>query len=240
MSKTQILIIEDDAEISRLTSMYLQVEGFDTHIVDDGNLAIDAIKDYKPDLVLLDLMLPGLDGAKICQQARDFFHGPIMILTACADDMSEVSLLKLGADDYLTKPIKPHIMVARIEALLRRATQQHNYTNPKNTAATERKSNSLVIGQLAIKPRKQQAYFAGVQLELTEAEYEMLVLLAHQAGNTVTREACCQSLRGIDYDYNDRSVDMRISGLRKKIGDDKPPYKVILTIRNKGYMLTHD
>ncbi|EDQ01751.1 response regulator [Shewanella benthica] len=105
MVKARILIIEDDLEISRLTAMYLEAENYETKIVNDGLLAIDTIKRYQPDLIILDLMLPGLDGIEICKQSRCFYFSPILVLTACADDMSEVSLLKLGADDYLTKPI---------------------------------------------------------------------------------------------------------------------------------------
>lgn len=227
MTKAQILIVEDDPEISRLTAMYLQAEGYDTVVVGNGLQAIPALKQHNPDLMILDLMLPGLDGSEICKQAREFFQGPILVLTACADDMSEVGMLRLGADDYLTKPIRPHILVARIEALLRRMTK------------TSQNPTIQVSGKFSIEAHHQRVIFSGVELQLTEAEYEMLVLLATNAGQVVTREACCHSFRGINYDYNDRSVDMRISGLRKKLNDDKAPYKLILTIRNKGYMLVN-
>lgn len=225
MTKTKILIIEDDAEISRLTAMYLQAEGFDSYIVDDGLAALAAIKNYAPDLVILDLMLPGLSGIEICKQSRDFYHGPILILTACDDDVSEVSLLKLGADDFLTKPLKPHVLVARIEALMRRINT--------HGAKKEQRKHS----RLAINLDRQVVTFDGEELSLTGAEFEMLVLLNNSMGTPVSREDCCQALRGLEHDFNDRSIDMRISGLRKKIHDDQMPYKVITTVRNKGYML---
>jgi DNA-binding response OmpR family regulator len=225
MTKTKILIIEDDAEISRLTAMYLEAEGFDTSIIDDGLVALTAIKNYAPDLVILDLMLPGLSGIEICKQSRAFYCGPILVLTACDDDVSEVSLLKLGADDFLTKPLKPHVLVARIEALMRRVTP----IEPKQ----EKNKHS----RLTIDIDQQRVTFDGEVLSLTGAEFEMLVVLNKSMGTPVSREDCCQALRGIDHDFNDRSIDMRISGLRKKIHDDQMPYKVITTVRNKGYML---
>ncbi|QQX79392.1 response regulator transcription factor [Shewanella sp. KX20019] len=225
MSKANILIVEDDKEISRLTAMYLEAEGYSSHIINDGLQAVTAVRLEQPELVILDLMLPGLDGVSVCKQLRKFYQEPILVLTACSDDISEVSLLKLGADDYLTKPVRPHVMLARIEALLRRS---HPVTPSQN---------QLQVGLFNIDTNKQVVSYDNLTLVLTTAEYDMLLLLASHAGTIVSREDCCRALRGIDYDFNDRSVDMRISGLRKKLNDDTPPYKTILTIRNKGYML---
>ncbi len=229
MRNKKILIVEDDVEISRLTDMYLQAEGFDTLVAENGKTALELIKQATPDLVILDLMLPEIDGIEVCKLAREFYQGAILVMTARDDEMSEVSLLKLGADDYLTKPIRPHILIARIEALLRRST----------TVIQPIKSSVIVVGDIKIETSNKRAYYKGSELNLTEAEYEMLVLLAQNRGTPVSREDCCQSLRGINYDFNDRSVDMRISGLRKKLQDDCSPYKMILTVRNKGYMLAN-
>jgi DNA-binding response OmpR family regulator len=228
MDKAKILIIEDDAEISRLTAMYLEVEGFESKVIDDGAQAIEAIKSYRPELIILDLMLPGMNGVEICKVARGFYSGPILVLTACDDDVSEVSLLKLGADDFLVKPLKPHVLVARIEAILRRT----QYVKMQLSQQIEEKHSKLVINEST-----QAVRFDGELLTLTSAEYEMLLLLQENIGKTVLREDCCKVLRGIDYDFNDRSIDMRISGLRKKLNDDRMPYRVITTVRNKGYML---
>jgi len=226
MNKTKILIIEDDAEISRLTSLYLQAEGFDTHVITDGSKAIDGIKSYQPDLMILDLMLPGLSGIEVCKQSRLFYSEPILVLTACDDDVSEVSLLKLGADDFLTKPLKPLVLVARIEALLRRVKSQQPPKQVKHS-------------KLKIDENKQLAFFNNKQLALTGAELELLILLEQNIGIPVSREGCSQAFRGIEHDFNDRSIDMRICGLRKKLNDDQMPYKIITTVRNKGYMLLH-
>lgn len=225
MKKTNILLIEDDAEISRLTAMYLEVEGYNVQVIDDGALALDAIKDNCPDLIVLDLMLPGLNGIEICKEARKFFYQPILILTACDDDVSEVSLLKMGADDYLTKPLRPHVLVARIEALLRR----YQSNQPTHTSKL-----------LTVIEASNQILFKGQQLNLTGAEYEMLKLLIDNKGKVISREQCCQALRGIDYDFSNRSIDMRISGLRKKLDDNLMPYKLIVTIRNQGYKLINE
>ncbi|WP_022942259.1 response regulator transcription factor [Psychromonas hadalis] len=224
MSKTRILLIEDDAEIARLTAMYLDAEGYQVTVIDDGALALAAIKNTKPELIILDLMLPGMSGIEICKVAREFYQQPILILTACDDDVSEVSLLKMGADDYLLKPLRPHVLVARIEALLRR---NRTIAAPAATALT-------------ISDASNQVTFQGKLLTLTGSEYEMLKLLHKNAGKVISREQCCQALRGIDYDFSNRSIDMRISALRKKLGDDKIPYKVITTIRNQGYKLIHE
>lgn len=224
MQGTHILLVEDDDEISRLTAMYLEVEGFQVSSIKDGALALDAIKQLTPDLVILDLMLPNVSGIEICKQARDFYQQPILILTACDDDVSEVSLLKIGADDYLVKPLRPHVLVARIEALLRRGS---NKTTSKNK-------------QLNINQAKNHVIYKGKEVELTGAEYEMLKLLHKHQGQVISREQCCQLLRGIDYDCTNRSIDMRISGLRKKLEDDQLPYQVIVTVRNQGYKLVSE
>lgn len=223
-----ILIIEDDHEIARLTEIYLQSTGYETSVVADGSLAIAMIKKLSPDLILLDLMLPGVDGFELCKQAREFYIGPIIVLTAIEDDISEVSLLKLGADDYLRKPAKPHIMSARIEALLRRA-------KVSNEKIAKELPNNLLINRDTL-----SVTLDDTLLDLTNSEFDMLVLLADKAGQTVSREECIQSLRGINYEVTNRSIDMRISALRKKLNDEKPPYKLIKTIRNKGYLLVNE
>lgn len=224
MKKTNVLLVEDDAEISRLTAMYLEAEGYCVTTIDDGSLAIEAITRFNPDLVVLDLMLPGLSGIEVCKSARQFYDNPILVLTACDDDISEVSLLRLGADDYLVKPLKPHVLVARIEALTRRMGKANEAVNQLQT----------------IEINNQQVFCKGERLDLTNAEFEMLKILVEHSGEIISRDECCQALRGIDYDFSNRSIDMRISGLRKKLGDDKMPYQIITTVRNKGYKLIND
>jgi len=227
MSKTKVLIVEDDQEIARLTTLYLEAEGYEVSVVHEGNLALEAIRSIEPDLVLLDLMLPGMSGAQICREAREFYNGLILVLTASADEMSEVSLFKFGADDYVAKPIRGHALLARIEALLRRAT-------PVTTTA---KTVSEKQCEIAINSAAQSATLYGQNLNLTSAEFEILNLLVKNVCQVVTRDQCCQLFRGIDYAFNDRSIDMRVSGLRRKLRVHAKDKQLIRTVRNKGYML---
>ncbi|UPR50330.1 response regulator transcription factor [Vibrio cyclitrophicus] len=227
MSKTKVLIVEDDQEIARLTTLYLEAEGYKVSVVHEGNLALEAIRSIEPDLVLLDLMLPGMSGAQICRQAREFYNGMILVLTASADEMSEVSLFKFGADDYVAKPIRGHALLARIEALLRRAAPA-----AKAQETTTEKQCDIVINSAA-----QTASLYGQNLKLTSAEFEILNLLVNNICQVVTRDQCCQLFRGIDYAFNDRSIDMRVSGLRRKLRIHAKDKQLIRTVRNKGYML---
>ena len=227
MSKTKVLIVEDDQEIARLTTLYLEAEGYEVSVVHEGNLALEAIRSIEPDLVLLDLMLPGMSGAQICREAREFYNGLILVLTASADEMSEVSLFKFGADDYVAKPIRGHALLARIEALLRRAM-------PVTTTA---KTVSEKQCEIAINSAAQSATLYGQNLNLTSAEFEILNLLVKNVCQVVTRDQCCQLFRGIDYAFNDRSIDMRVSGLRRKLRVHAKDKQFIRTVRNKGYML---
>ena len=227
MSKTKVLIVEDDQEIARLTTLYLEAEGYEVSVVHEGNLALEAIRSIEPDLVLLDLMLPGMSGAQICREAREFYNGMILVLTASADEMSEVSLFKFGADDYVAKPIRGHALLARIEALLRRAT-------PATTTVETVSENQCAI---VINSAAQSATLYGQNLKLTSAEFEILNLLVKNVCQVVTRDQCCQLFRGIDYAFNDRSIDMRVSGLRRKLRVHAKDKQLIRTVRNKGYML---
>ncbi|PQJ63280.1 DNA-binding response regulator [Vibrio chagasii] len=227
MSKTKVLIVEDDQEIARLTTLYLEAEGYEVSVVHEGNLALEAIRSIEPDLVLLDLMLPGMSGAQICREAREFYNGMILVLTASADEMSEVSLFKFGADDYVAKPIRGHALLARIEALLRRAT-------PATTKVETVSENQC---EIVINSAAQSATLYGQNLKLTSAEFEILNLLVKNVCQVVTRDQCCQLFRGIDYTFNDRSIDMRVSGLRRKLRVHAKDKQLIRTVRNKGYML---
>ena len=226
MSKAKILIVEDDPEIGRLTQIYLEAEQYDSKIIDDGSQALNGIKEYEPDLILLDLMLPGMNGADICREARLFYNGMILILTASDDEMSEVSLFKFGADDYVTKPIRGHVLLARIEALLRRSP-----LSPESSLIDTPSTDIIIDTQT------QTAWYKQADLQLTSAEFEILHVLIDNVGQAVTREECCKVFRGIDYGFNDRSIDMRVSGLRKKLISHHSPNNLIRTIRNKGYML---
>ncbi|WP_278958313.1 response regulator [Aquipseudomonas alcaligenes] len=223
----QILIVEDDQRLAELTQEYLQSNGLQVAIESDGARAAARILKEQPDLVVLDLMLPGEDGLSICRKVRGQFAGPILMLTARTDDMDEVLGLEMGADDYVCKPVRPRVLLARIRALLRRSEGGEAPTeNPRR----------LEFGQLVIDSAMREAWLRGASVELTSAEFDLLWLLAANAGRILSREEIFTALRGIEYDGQDRSIDVRISRIRPKIGDDPMHPRLIKTVRSKGYL----
>ena len=184
----------------------------------------------KPDLVVLDLMLPGEDGLSICRQLRPRYEGPILMLTARSDDMDQVLGLEMGADDYVCKPVRPRVLLARIRALLRRS--EPGEVEPLPAGEVRR----LQFGPLLVDSARREAFLGGALIELTSAEFDLLWLLAANAGRILSREEIFASLRGIEYDGQDRSIDVRISRIRPKIGDDPMHPRLIKTVRSKGYL----
>lgn len=223
----RILIVEDDQRLAELTQEYLQSNGLQVDIESDGGRAAARILKEQPDLVVLDLMLPGEDGLSICRKVRGQFAGPILMLTARTDDMDEVLGLEMGADDYVCKPVRPRVLLARIRALLRRSEGgEAPVENPRR----------LEFGQLVIDSAMREAWLRGASVELTSAEFDLLWLLAANAGRILSREEIFTALRGIEYDGQDRSIDVRISRIRPKIGDDPMHPRLIKTVRSKGYL----
>ncbi len=182
----------------------------------------------QPDLVILDLMLPGEDGLSICRKVRDQYDGPILMLTARTDDLDQIQGLDMGADDYVCKPVRPRLLLARIQALLRRS-------EPPEPAVPE-KLRRLQFGALVVDNALREAWLQDQGIELTSAEFDLLWLLVANAGRILSREEIFTALRGIGYDGQDRSIDVRISRIRPKIGDDPDHPRLIKTIRSKGYL----
>lgn len=227
-----ILVVEDDVELAAMIDQFLIDEGFNVDVVHDGDQAIDKIFDSRPDLVLLDIMLPGTPGIEVVRQVRRQYQGIIIMLTAKNDDITEVNSLNRGADDYLEKPVRPHILLAHIKAHLRRST----YSNAgSESAANNQKLNSH---NLYLDMNKHEAFVDGEPLNLTTAELQLLSYFIIHAGQVVTRDDLYRHLRNIEYDGMARSMDMRISALRKKMGDERPPYRYIKTVRGQGYILS--
>jgi len=220
----RILIVEDDQRLAELTAEYLQASGFEVAVEGDGARAARRIVDSQPDLVILDLMLPGEDGLSICRRVRNQYPGPILMLTARSDELDQVQGLDLGADDYVCKPVRPRLLLARIQALLRRSE------------AVDSKRQALAFGALRIDNRLREARLGDQLIELTGAEFDLLWLLASNAGRVLTREQIFTALRGVGYDGQDRSIDIRISKIRPKIGDDPLQPRLIKTLRSKGYL----
>jgi DNA-binding response OmpR family regulator len=226
--QVHILLIEDDASLAEWIRDYLTSHDYRVSLVNRGDIAVASIQQLHPDLVILDVMLPSKNGFDICREARVFYHQPILMLTACGEEADEVLGLELGANDYLSKPVKPRVLLARIKALLRRDIVD---AVPQST---------LQFGLLKIAQGTKSVFLNDQSIAITSNEFDVLWLLASQAGKVLSREALVNQLRGIKYDGLDRSIDIRISRLRKKLNDDvTQPYR-IKTIWAKGYLFAAD
>jgi DNA-binding response OmpR family regulator len=234
MSAMDILLIEDDARLAELTSRYLTQNGLTVAVESNGAAAVARFNELRPRLVLLDLMLPGKDGLTICRELRQSFKGPILMLTAKDADIEQVIGLEAGADDYVAKPAEPMVLLARIRALLRRV----DAIEPSAAAAAQ-PSPDIVLGGLRVS-EAHRVWLDGEEVTLTTQEFELLYELARSAGTILSREDLFKRIRGIDYDGLDRSIDGRVSKLRKKLGDDAEAPKRIRTIWGKGYLLVPD
>ena len=228
----RILLVEDDERLAELTAEYLTKNDMQVSIEPRGDTAEARILAEQPDLVMLDVMLPGKDGFEVCRAVRPNYRGVILMLTARDEDFDQILGLEMGADDYIAKPVQPRVLLARIKALLRRL--------PTNDGpATE--SEKMVFGQFNISQSTRTAVLSGESIDLTTAEFDLLWLLASHAGNVLSRDDLLQELRGIGFDGLDRSIDARISRLRKKLNDDPENPTRIKTVRGKGYLFSkHD
>jgi len=231
-----VIIVEDDERLAELTAEYLRSNGLKIEVIADGSKAIPAIIDQQPDMVVLDLMLPGADGLEVCKSVRDKYKKPILMLTARTDDVDQVLGLEMGADDYVAKPAKPRVLLARIRALLRRVESGEG---AQTSDAADAKSR-LEFGDLVIDNSAREVWLNENPVDLTSAEYDLLWLLASNAGTILSREEIFERLRGIQYDGQDRSIDVRVSRIRPKVGDDPMNPRRIKTVRSKGYLFVRD
>lgn len=226
-----ILLVEDDRRLADLTAVYFRQNGLSVAVESRGDRALSRFNAEKPRIVLLDIMLPGMDGLTVCRELREHFDGPILIFTARDSDIDQVIGLEAGADDYVTKPVDPMVLLARTRALLRRVE-----SDDKRRSSV----SDIVLGGLRISESAQQVWLNGRSVQLTTHEFELLRLLAHNAGKVLRRETIFRSLRGIEYDGLDRSIDGRISKLRRKLNDDATEPTRIKTVWGKGYLLVPD
>ena len=234
---TRILLIEDDERLANLTAEYLRKNELDVAIETRGDTAEARILKEDPDLVILDVMLPGKDGFEICRGIRQQYKGVILMLTARDEDLDQILGLELGADDYIAKPVQPRLLLARIKALLRRAPTAADTED----SASESRSDELSFGNFRISQATRSTHLGDESIDLTTAEFDLLWLLASHAGNILSRDDLLQELRGIGFDGLDRSIDARISRLRRKLGDDPENPTRIKTVRGKGYLFSkHD
>ena len=223
MSEGKLLLVEDDARLASLVTEYLEQSGYTVVHEDRGDRAVDRVVAEDPDLVVLDLMLPGEDGLSICRRLRPRWPGPILMLTARGDEIDQVLGLEMGADDYVAKPVSPRLLLARIRALLRRKQ------------APEGDDTKVVLGSLVVDLAAREARIDDAMIDLTSSEFDLLWVLASKAGTPVTREDLVQELRGIAYDGIDRSIDVRVSQLRRKLAADPRHADRIKTVRGVGY-----
>lgn len=216
---TMILIVEDEQKLAELIKDYLAQSSFDTTILDNGNDVVPYVRENKPDLVILDLMLPGRDGMEICKEIRTFSNLPIIMVTARVEEIDRLLGLELGADDYVCKPFSPRELVARVKAVLRRAGSE-----------TTIKAKGLVLDEA-----RYQASLHGVDLELTAVEFKLLSFLAANPGRIYSRDQLMERIYSDHRIVSDRTIDSHIKKLRKKISGQSPDEELIGSVYGVGY-----
>ncbi|KQV64893.1 two-component system response regulator [Nocardioides sp. Root122] len=220
-ARGSVLVVDDDASLAEMLSIVLRQEGFDSRIVGRGDVALDAFRDYKPDLVLLDLMLPGKDGIDVCKEIRAESGVPIVMLTAKGDTVDVVVGLESGADDYIVKPFKPKELVARIRARVRR-----------NDVEVD---EGLTIGDVSIDVAGHSVTRDGEAINLTPLEFDLLVCLARKPWQVFTREVLLEQVWGYRHSADTRLVNVHVQRLRSKVEHDPENPEVVVTVRGVGY-----
>ena len=220
-----ILVVDDAPNIVELLRLYLEGAGYATLVASDGPSAVEAHRKHHPDLVILDVMLPGMDGFEVCRAIRREADTPVLMLTARTDDVDAIVGLELGADDYVTKPFNPRALVARVKAILRR------------TDGTVRLGRPIEVGTLRIDPRRREVLVGERVVELRAREFDLLAALARDPGVVLSREDLLEDVWGTDFPGETRTVDVHVSELRRKLGDGGP---AIESVRGIGYRLIAD
>jgi len=230
--KARLLIVEDDDQLAELLLEYLDMHGFELSRVSSGDAGAEAILETQPELVILDVMLPGMNGLDVCRRVRDAYFGAILMLTASQSEADHVAGLELGADDFVTKPIEPRVLLARIRTQLRRlGVGMESSRNGKN--------GILNIGSLEIDTSSRKVSVAGQQVPLTTMEFDVLSMLANDAGNVVKREDLYTHVIGIEYDGNDRGLDVHVSRIRRKLQRSGFDPSQLKSVRGVGYLLAY-
>jgi DNA-binding response OmpR family regulator len=219
---TRILVVDDEPPIVELVRGYLERDGYEVVTAADGPTAVDLVRTTSPDVVVLDVMLPGLDGIEVCRRLRTFSDAYVLMLTARGDEIDRVVGLSVGADDYLTKPFSPRELVARIRAILRR---------PRALAA------SALPSALVLDDARRAVRIDGVRVDLTATEFDILAALARDPGVVMTRAALLDRVWGPEYVADDHLVDVHVANLRRKLRDDSTDPRFVETVRGVGYRL---
>lgn len=221
---TTVLVVEDELKIARLVKEYLSEAGFDVLTAASGPAAVTAARSEKPDLVVLDIGLPGMDGYDVTRAIRSTSSTPIVMLTARSDETDRIIGLELGADDYVVKPFSPREVVARVKAVLRRTTGELAH-------------ETLKVGDLQIDIARREVEVAGRVVDLTTSEFELLRILASQPGRVFTRGQLLDAMRGVSFDSYERAIDSHVKNLRRKLEPDPRNPAFILTVYGTGYRM---
>lgn len=227
----KILLVEDDVSLAQWIQEYLLQHGYQVVHIERGDEALESFKQHEPDIVLLDVMLPGMDGVQVCRELRILSNLPIIMLTARSDELDEVIGLEVGANDYVTKPVRPRALLARIKGFLR---------THREAQTIDEVGDSLVFGELNLDAKAKRVIYQGEEVSLSSSEFDFLWFLARNAGQPVNRDEVFQALKGREYDGQDRRFDLMISGLRKKFNDDPQSPQKIKTVWGKGYLFVED
>ncbi len=221
-SRTRVLVVDGEPPIVDLVRGYLAREGYEVRAADDGREALESARSFDPDVVVLDVMLPGLDGVEVCRQLRTFSDAYVLMLTARGEEIDRVVGLSVGADDYLVKPFSPRELVARVKALLRR---------PRRTARPGPPA-ALVVDEA-----RHEVLVDGVPVDVTATEFGILAALARDPGVVITRAALLDRVWGTEFMGDDHLVDVHVANLRRKLGDDPEHPRFVVTVRGVGYRL---
>ncbi|OON98663.1 MAG: DNA-binding response regulator [Epulopiscium sp. Nele67-Bin004] len=227
---TKVVVVEDEKAISDIIKYNLEKEGYEVQVAYDGVSGLELIEETNPDIILLDIMMPKMDGLQVCKKVRQTKNMPIIMLTAKAEEIDKVVGLELGADDYITKPFGMRELIARVKANLRRGVQENVEVSPQVS-----NENTLVEGGLTINLEKYEVVKRGKVIELTLREFELLKFLALQKGKVFSRETLLEKVWGFEYFGDVRTVDVTVRRLREKIEDEPAKASYVLTKRGVGY-----
>ena len=229
MTRRRVLVVDDDENIVQLVRMYLERDGYQVWSAHDGAEALELARQVRPDVVVLDLMLPGTDGLTVCRELRRDSNVPIVMLTARSTEADKLTGLDLGADDYVTKPFSPRELLARIRAVLRRVP-----------GAADQGPEEIVVGPLTLYPRRFQVELRGRPVRLTPTEFNLLRAMAQAPGQVFSRPQLIEQAFGYDFEGFERNVDVHVTGLRRKLDADGNGTRLIKTVYGLGYKLEVD